>query len=81
MCSSDLETKIEDNGEKRITPTIETRPDITKEVAKISEHKALPEPKQVTNPIEEELDDVDELEKIKGDIMKVLSKLDQAEVE
>ncbi len=76
-----IETKIEDNEEKRITPTIETKPDITKEVAKISEHKALPEPKQVTNPIEEELDDVDELEKIKGDIMKVLSKLDQAEVE
>jgi len=76
-----IETKIENNDEKRITPTIETKPDITKEVAKISERKALPEPKQVTIPIEEELDDVDELEKIKGDIMKVLSKLDQAEVE
>ena len=76
-----IETKIENNEEKRITPTIETKPDITKEVAKISEHKALPEPKQVTIPIEDELDDVDELEKIKGDIMKVLSKLDQAEVE
>lgn len=65
---------------------IETKPDITKEVAKITEHKALPEPKQEekskTITLDDDFDeDGDDLDKIKGDIMKVLSKLDQAEVE
>ena len=63
---------------------IETRPDINKEVAKITEHKALPEPEQKSKPItldDDFDDDTDDLDKIKGDIMKVLSKLDQAEVE
>ena len=60
--------------------------DIKKEVAKITEHKALPEPKQEQKPKSIEIDDgfeddSDDLDKIKGDIMKVLSKLDQAEVE
>ena len=58
--------------------------DIKKEVAKITEHKALPEPKQKPKSIDLEdgfEDDSDDLDKIKGDIMKVLSKLDQAEVE
>ncbi len=53
--------------------------DNNKKIAKISEHKALPE------PIKEKLDtlddDADDLDEIKGKIMKVLSKLDQAEVE
>ncbi|MCJ8305899.1 MAG: hypothetical protein HRU07_02490 [Nitrosopumilus sp.] len=65
-------------------PAIEIRPDINKEVAKITEHKALPEPEQKTKSItldDDFDDDVDDLDKIKGDIMKVLSKLDQAEVE
>jgi hypothetical protein len=65
-------------------PTIEIRPDINKEVAKITEHKALPEPEQKTKSItldDDFDDDTDDLDKIKGDIMKVLSKLDQAEVE
>jgi hypothetical protein len=62
----------------------ETKPDINKEVAKITEHKSLPEPK--SNPITVLDDDFDEdnsddLDKIKGDIMKVLSKIEQAEVE
>ena len=67
--------------------TLETKPDINKEVAKITEHKALPEPEQQkpkpksTALVDEFDDDVDDLDKIKGDIMKVLSKLDQAEVE
>jgi hypothetical protein len=62
--------------------TFETKPDLNKEVAKITEHKALPEqkPKPVTSDDDFD-DDADDLDKIKGDIMKVLSKLDQAEVE
>jgi hypothetical protein len=60
----------------------EAKPDINKEVAKITEHKALPEP----NPVKVLEDDFDEdnsddLDKIKGEIMKVLSKIEQAEVE
>jgi hypothetical protein len=65
-------------------PIKEIRPDINKEVAKITEHKALPEPEQKSKPItldDDFDDDTDDLDKIKGDIMKVLSKLDQAEVE
>lgn len=65
-------------------PKVEPKPDINKEVAKITEHKALPEP-EVQKPEPTSADDVDDdmddLDKIKGDIMKVLSKLDQAEVE
>ena len=63
--------------------TFETKPDLKKEVAKITEHKALPEqkPKPVTTSDDDFDDDADDLDKIKGDIMKVLSKLDQAEVE
>jgi len=64
---------------------LETKPDINKEVAKINEHKALPEPEQQepkpTTLDDDFDDDADDLDKIKGDIMKVLSKLDQAEVE
>ena len=81
--------KIEDKIEiiQSVTPKPETKlenkPDINKEVAKINEHKALPEPikeKPVTSDDDFD-DDADDLDKIKGDIMKVLSKLDQAEVE
>lgn len=66
----------------------ETKPDLNKEVAKITEHKALPEPKiseptvQKPTTLDDDFDeDADDLDKIKGDIMRVLSKLDQAEVE
>ena len=65
-------------------PKIETRSDINKEVAKITERKALPEPEQKSKPttLDDDFDDdSDDLDKIKDDIMKVLSKLDQAEVE
>lgn len=81
--------KIEDKIEiiQSVTPKpdirFETKPDLNKEVAKITEHKALPEPikeKSVTSDNDFD-DDVDDLDKIKGDIMRVLSKLDQAEVE
>ena len=63
------------------------KPDLTKEVEKITRFKALPytpkeEPSASVN-IEDDFDDddTDDLEKIKGEIMSVLSKLDQAEVE
>ncbi len=67
-------------------PVLETKPDIDKEVAKITEHKALPEPEleQKSGPIaldDDFDDDADDLDKIKENIMKVMSKLDQAEVE
>ena len=62
--------------------TFETKPDLNKEVAKITEHKALPEQKPKSVTLDDDFDDdADDLDKIKDDIMKVLSKLDQAEVE
>ena len=80
--------KVEDKVEiiQSITPkpTFENKPDLNKEVAKITEHKALPEPEQkpkVSTADDDFDDDTDDLDKIKGDIMRVLSKLDQAEVE
>jgi len=82
-----IEDKIEIIQEISTKPEIkfETKPDINKEVAKITEHKALPEPKK-SNPTAVLDDDFDEdnsddLDKIKGEIMKVLSKIEQAEVE
>ena len=75
-----VEDKIEIVQSVSVNPKLETKTNLSKEVAKITEHKALPEPKSTT--LEEEFDDdKDDLDKIKGDIMKVLSKLDQAEVE
>ena len=64
----------------------ESKPDLVKEVEKISRFKALPEPlKEKTQPLnmfEDDFDDdSDDIDKIKGEIMNVLSKLDQAEVE
>ena len=60
---------------------LETKPDINKEVAKITEHKSLPEPKKSTILDDDFDEDKDDLDKIKGEIMKVLSKIEQAEVE
>lgn len=85
-----VQPKVEDKVEiiQSITPKpeilIENKPDLDKEVAKITEHKALPQPEQKpkTSTIDDDFDDDgDDLDKIKGDIMRVLSKLDQAEVE
>ena len=82
--------KVEDKIEiiQSVTPKpevkIEAKPDLNEEVAKITEHKALPEPiKEKPVTLDDDFDDdgSDDLDKIKGDIMKVLSKLDQAEVE
>ena len=78
-----VEDKIEIIQSVTPKPTIESKPDIEKEVAKITEHKALPEQtKEKLVTLDDDFDDdADDLDKIKGDIMKVLSKLDQAEVE
>ena len=80
--------KVEDKIEiiQSVTPNPDTKPDLVKEVAKITEHKALPEPEKKSRPTTlyddfDEEDDSDDLDKIKGEIMNVLSKLDQAEVE
>ena len=61
------------------------KPDLVNEVSKISQHKALPSPQEkpktdVYDDFEED-DSDDDIDKIKGDIMRVLAKLDQAEVE
>ncbi len=83
-------SKVEDKVEiiQSISPkpgiAFENKLDLDKEVAKITEHKALPQPEQkpkVTTMDDDFDDDTDDLDKIKGDIMRVLSKLDQAEVE
>ena len=62
------------------------KPDLTKEVEKLTKFKALPEPlkekPKIVENIDEEFDeDSDDIDKIKNEILSVLSKLDQAEVE
>ena len=53
--------KVEDKVEiiQSITPkpTFENKPDLNKEVAKITEHKALPEPEQKVSTIDNDFDD------------------------
>ena len=75
--------KVEDKIE--IIQSVIPKPDLAKEVEKITEHKALPEPQKKPKPTsiddDDFDDDSDDLDKIKGEIMNVLSKLDQAEVE
>ena len=86
--------KIQEEIEILQTPSIqkpivkfETKPDLTKEVEKITQFKALPNPQKekpnLTVNFDDDFDDddTDDLDKIKGEIMNVLSKLDQAEVE
>ena len=62
------------------------KPDLIKEVEKITKFKALPEPQNEKPKIAENIDDEfeedsDDIDKIKNEILNVLSKLDQAEVE
>ncbi|MBA0908193.1 MAG: hypothetical protein ITD33_03250 [Nitrosarchaeum sp.] len=82
-----IEDKVEIIQQLIASPEIkfEVKPDINKEIAKISEHKALPEPKKLNQNITLEdsfdEDDSEDLDKIKREIMKVLSKIEQAEVE
>jgi hypothetical protein len=78
-----VEDKIEIIQSVTAKPEIkfETKPDINKEVAKITEYKALPEPKKSTTLDDDFDEDADDLDKIKREITKVLSKIEQAEVE
>ena len=77
-----VEDKIEIIQSVAPKPVLETKIDINKEVAKITEHKALPEPEQKPTTLDDDFDDdTDDLDKVKSNIIKVLSKLDQAEVE
>lgn len=66
-------------------PIYGPKPDINKKVAEITKYKALPEPKilEPTIVLDDDFgdDNEDDLDKIKRDITRVLSKLDQAEVE
>ena len=82
--TSELETVKESKPEKTKIPQ-GPKPDLVKEVSKITQHKALPSPpeEQKTKPqtIIDDVNDEDDLDKIKGDIMRVLNKLEQAEVE
>ena len=79
-----VEDKIEIVQSITSKPIFETKPDLDKEVAKITEHKALPElqEKSKVSISDDDIDeDTEDLDKIKRDIMRVLSKLDQSEVE
>jgi hypothetical protein len=83
----EIKDKIEIMQSIAVKPEInfEAKPDINKEIAKITKHKALPEPRKLNSPmtLEDDFDEdnSDDLDKIKGEIMKVLSKIEQAEVE
>jgi len=82
-----IQEKIEIVQEIPVKPLIlGPKPDLAKEVEKITKFKALPEPQKEKSTIVENLDDdfdedSDDIDKIKNEIMNVLSKLDQAEVE
>ena len=82
---SNVEDKIEiiQSVTPKLEIKLEDKPDLNKEVAKITKRKALPESiNEKPVSFDDDLDDdADDLDKIKGDIMRVLSKLDQAEVE
>jgi hypothetical protein len=87
VAKPEIEDRIDIVESATVTPEIkfETKPDINIEVAKITKHKALPEPKKPnpTTTLEDDYDEdnSDDLDKIKKEIMKVLFKIEQAEVE
>jgi len=82
-----IQEKIEIVQEIPVKPLIlGPKPDLSKEVEKITKFKALPEPQKEKSTVVENLDDdfdedSDDIDKIKNETMNVLSKLDQAEVE
>ena len=83
-----IKPKVEDKVEiiQSIIPksevSFENKLDLDKEVAKTTEYKVLPEQKPKISTVDDDFDDdTDDLDKIKGDIKRVLSKLDQTEVE
>lgn len=55
-----------------------TKPNIAEKTANLNKFKALPEPNDISDDFE---DDSEDINKLKGDIQRVLAKLDQAEVE
>jgi hypothetical protein len=79
--------KVEDKVEiiQSITPKPEVlfqnKPDLQKEVVKITEYETLEQKPKVSIIDDDTDDDTDDLEKIKGDITRVLSKLDETEVD
>jgi hypothetical protein len=82
-----IQPKVEDKVEiiqsmPKPKVSLETKPTLDKEIIKITEHKALQEQKSKVSTIDDDFDDgSDELDKIKGDIKRVLSKLEQTEVD
>jgi hypothetical protein len=83
-----IQPKVEDKVEiiQSIIPkpevSFENKPDLDKEIVKTTEYKVLPEQKSKVSTVDDDFgDDTDDLDKIKGDIKRVLSKLDQTEVE
>ena len=80
-----IKNKIKNTTTQQVLE-FEEKPDLDKEVQKITQFKALPEPKLESQNssvnLEDDFDDdSDDIDKIKGEILNVLSKLDQAEVE
>ena len=83
-----IQPKVEDKVEiiQSIIPKseilFENKPNLDKEVVKKIEYEVLPEQKPKIPTGDDDFDDdTDDLDKIKGDIKRVLSKLDQTEVE
>lgn len=82
--SSKVQSTVKANAAQKPQVPFGPKPDLDNEVSKITEHKALPSPKeeQKSTTLDDDFEDNDDdLDKIKGDIMRVLNKLEQAEVE
>lgn len=75
------DTKAKGTAEIAKPAPVTVAPDLTGQLAQATARKALPEPKAARVDDYDDDDDGDDLDQIKGNIMKVLSKLDQAEVE
>ena len=67
-------------SQPKTSPMQKPKIDIKKEVEKINRVKALPEPEDELSIPDDNID-VDDIDKIKGDIRKVMARLDQVEVE
>ncbi|MCY4490055.1 MAG: hypothetical protein OXC46_01160 [Thaumarchaeota archaeon] len=67
-------------AQPKTSPMQKPKIDIKKEVEKINRVKALPEPEDELSIPDDNID-VDDIDKIKGDIRKVMARLDQVEVE
>ena len=67
-------------AQPKTSPIQKPKIDIEKEVEKINRVKALPEPEDELSIPDDNID-YDDIDKIKGDIRKVMDRLDQVEVE